>query len=178
MTRDYIRYVAMNMIPTYPVTIQDIKNAEFVWGPDLGCVKGKTVRQTLPKVRIEVTSIPITSMQQCKNVTLSVDIMKVTGIPFLMTISRHIKFGSAGKLDSMKNSHIIKHFKAIVGAYVTRGFRVTIILADNQFESMCGDLADLHAQLNITARDEHVPEIERYNRTIKGRVRDNYNVLP
>ena len=87
MTRDYIRYVAMNMIPNCPVTIQDIKNAEFVWGPDLGCVKGKTVRQTSPKVRIEVTSIPVTIMQQFKNVTLSVDIMKVTGIPFLMTIS-------------------------------------------------------------------------------------------
>ena len=157
MTRDYIRYVAMNMIPNCPVTIQDTKNAEFVWGPDLGCVKGKTVRQTSPKVRIEVTSIPVTIMQQYKNVTLSVDIMKVTGIPFLMTISRHIKFGSAGKLDNMKNSHIIKHFKAIIGAYVTRGFRVTIILADNQFESMHGDLAYLHAQLNITIMCFHTP---------------------
>ena len=42
--------------------------------------------------------------------------MKVTGIPFLMTISKHIKFGSAGKLDNMNNSHIIKHFKAVIGA--------------------------------------------------------------
>ena len=95
-----------------------------------------------------------------------------------MTISRHIKFGSAGKLDSMKNSHIIKHFTAIVEAYVTHGFWVTIIFADNQFESIRGDLTDLHAQLNITVRDEHVPEIERYNRTIKEQVRGNYNVLP
>ena len=57
-----------------------------------------------------------------ENITLSVDIMKVTGIPFLMTISTHIKFGSAGKLDTMKNSHMIKHFKAIIGAYVARGY--------------------------------------------------------
>ena len=92
MTRGYIRYVAMNMIPNCPITIQDINNAEFIWGPDLGCVKVKTVRQISPKVRIEVTSIPIPLMQQYKNVTLLVDIMKVTGIPFLMTISRHIKF--------------------------------------------------------------------------------------
>ena len=42
---------------------------------------------------------------------------------------------------------------------------------------MCGDLADLHAQLNITACDEHVPEIERFNRTIKEHLRGNYNVL-
>ena len=82
-------------------------------------------------MRLESTSIPVTIMQQYKDVTLPADIMKVTGIPFLMTISKHIKFGSAGKLDSMKNSHSIKHFKAVIGAYVTRGFCVIIVLADN-----------------------------------------------
>ena len=178
MTQDFIQYVASNLIPNYPITVQAIKNADFVWGPELGCLKGKTTRQPSPKVRIEAMSIPIQIMQQYKDVTLSADVMKVTGIPFLMTISRHIKFGSAGKLDTMKNGHIIKHFKAIIGAYVTRGFRVTIILADNQFESMRGKLADLHAQLNVTARDEHVPEIERFNRTIKDRVRGHFNTLP
>ena len=89
--------------------------------------------------------------------------MKVTGIPFLVTILKHIKFSTAGKLDNMNNSHIIKHFKAVIGAYVTRGFRVTIILANNQFESMRGNLANLHAILNTTLRGEHVPEIEQHN---------------
>ena len=43
---------------------------------------------------------------------------------------------------------------------------------------MRGDIADLHVMLNITSRDEHVPKIERFNRTIKERVRSNYNMLP
>jgi len=103
--------------------------------------------------------------------------MKVTGIPFLVTILKHIKVSTAGKLDNMNNSHIIKHFKAVIGAYVTRGFRVTIILADTQFESMQGDLANLHAILHITSRDEHVPKVERYNPTIKERVRENHAML-
>ena len=118
--KDFIRYVSMNLIPNCPVTIQDIKNAEFVWGPDIGCIKGKTVRSQPSVVRVTGTDIPMQIMQQYKNVTLTVDMMKVTGIPFLMTISKHIKFGSAGKLDSIKNTHILKHFKAIIGAYVTR----------------------------------------------------------
>ena len=142
-TADFICYVATNAIPHCPIIIQDIKNADFIWGKELGCLKGKTVRSNSPQVRLETTSIPVQIMQQYKEVTLSVDIMKVTGIPFLMTISRHIKFGSVGKLDNMKNSHMIKHFKAVIGAYAARGFRVTIILADNQFESMRGDIADL-----------------------------------
>ena len=98
---------------------------------------------------MENHSIPLQVMQQYKDVTLSADVMKVPGIPFFMTILKHIKFGTAGKLDNMNNSHIIKHFKAVIGAYVTRGFRVTVILADNQFESMRGDLANLHAILHI-----------------------------
>ena len=117
-------------------------------------------------------------MQQYRHVTLSTDIMKVNGIPFFMTISNHIKFGSAGKLDSMENSMILKHFKLVMGVYAVRGFRVTIIMADNQFESMRGKLADMGAIINVVSRDEHVPEIERYNRTIKERVRAGYNILP
>ena len=90
-------------------------------------------------------------MQQYKNVTLSVDIMKVVGIPFLVTIPRHITFGSAGKLDNMQNSHILKHCKALIGAYITRGFKVIIMRAYDQFGPMCGDLADLHVKLHITS---------------------------
>ena len=43
---------------------------------------------------------------------------------------------------------------------------------------MRGDLAALGATINVVSRDEHVPEIERYNQTIKKRVRSAYNVLP
>jgi hypothetical protein len=42
-TRDSIPYVSMNMMPNCPVTVQVIRNAEFIWGPNLGCVKRKTV---------------------------------------------------------------------------------------------------------------------------------------
>ena len=104
-----------------------------------------------PKVRVENTSISISIMQEYKNITLSVDIMKVAGSPFLMTIPRHIKFGAAAKLDDLKNSHLLKHCKTLIGTCVTRGFKVTTIFADNHFEPMSGNLADLHAQLYITS---------------------------
>jgi len=100
-TADFIRYVATNAIPECPITVQDIKNAEFIWGPDIGSLKGKTVRGSSPQVKLEATSIPVEIMQQYQHVTLSVDIMKVAGILFMMSIAKHIKFGSAGKLDNM-----------------------------------------------------------------------------
>ena len=84
-------------------------------------------------------------MQQYNNVTLSVNSTEVTSILFLMTISRHIKFGSTGKLDNIKTGHILNHFKALNGAYITRSLKVTIMLTDNQFEPMRGDLVDVQA---------------------------------
>ena len=40
-----------------------------------------------------------------------------------------------------------------------RGFQVTLVLADNQFESMRGELADLGILLNMISADEHVQEM-------------------
>ena len=177
-TRSFIHYVENNLIPNCPITSQDFRNAEFIWGPDLGSLKGNTVRSQPLPVRTQSCTILLSIMQQYWNVSLSADVMKVNGIPFLMTISKHIKFGSAGKLDSLDNKTIISHFRVVVRVYATRGFRVSIILVDNQFESMQGDLADLGAIVNIVSRDEHVPEVERYNRTIKERVCSVYNILP
>ena len=51
-------------------------------------------------------------------------------------------------------------------------------MADNQFESLRGDIADLGANINVVSRDKHVPEIERYIHTIKERVRATHNMTP
>ena len=47
-TKDFIHYVTANLIPNCPITVQDITNADFLWGPDLGSLKGKTTRQPSP----------------------------------------------------------------------------------------------------------------------------------
>ena len=73
---------------------------------------------------------------------------------------------------------ILKHFQIVIGLYTTRRFEVTIIMADNQFESMQRDLADLGALLKFVSADEHVPEIKQYNWTIKEQIHGIYNTLP
>ena len=59
---DSIHYVNMNMIPNCPVTIQDIKDQEFIWSPDLRCVKDKTARHMLSEVIVETTLMPVSIM--------------------------------------------------------------------------------------------------------------------
>ena len=92
-------------------------------------------------------------MQKYQDVTIYVDIMKVNNIPFFMTISKRIKFGTTGKLDRMVNKINVKHFKLVFGLYTNRGFLVKLVMADNQFESMRGGIADLGANINVVSRD-------------------------
>jgi hypothetical protein len=95
-----------------------------------------------------------------------------------MTVSQHIKFGTAEMLKSESDASLLDAIKHVKKAYATRGFKLTYILADGQFESLRADLADLGIALNCVSRDEHVPEIERCIRTVKERTRCNYNMCP
>ena len=111
-------------------------------------------------------------MQQHKNVTLLVDIMKLNNIPFFMTISCQTKFGFTG----WQRDH--QTFQTSCWIIFSWGVHVMIILANNQINFMHGNIVDLGALLNVFSWDEHVPEVEQYNRTIKECVRANYNILP
>ena len=81
--------------------------------------------------RTEVEKIKFSMRLQYTSIrsTLSDDIMKVSNIPF-MTISRHIKFGSAGKLDNIENKITLNHFQIVIDLYAFREFKVTIIMAN------------------------------------------------
>ena len=98
---------------------------------------------------------------------LPANIMKVAGITLLMTISKHLKFGSAGKIDNMNNKTLLKHFKFVLGGYAVRRFKVTVSMVNNQFKLLRCDLADPRVLINVVLCDEHVPEVERYNRAAK-----------
>ena len=64
----------------------------------------------------------------------------------------------------------------MIELYQRRGFNVNTVLGDPEFDPLVAEFpGDL---INCCAADEHVPEIERYIRTIKDRVRSCYNMLP
>ena len=50
-----------------------------------------------------------------------------------MSISRVIRFGTGGELVNMKVSLIIFNISKVLACYHVRGFRVTLICADNGF---------------------------------------------
>ena len=64
---------------------------------------------------------------------------------------------------------IIKSLRQIFGTYNARGFRIKQILIDGLFQCIRKQIELQGVYVNITRRDENVPEVERYIRTVKER---------
>jgi hypothetical protein len=176
--RAYSRIVQEQQLHNYPVTNEDIIAAKDIFGPNLGSLIGKTTQTTTEHVQSERTNIPIGVMGKYWDVTLACDVMYVNKIPFLVSISRHIKFGTAEMLKSESAGQLLASIKPVTQTYVTRGLCITSMMVDRQFEPLCGELAGLGIAVNCVSRDEHVPEIERHIRTVKERTHCIYNQLP
>jgi hypothetical protein len=177
-TADFIRIVDDRLLPNCPITKEDIMAAEHIFGPDLGAIKGKTVRIGPRKVRIPSVVVPNEILARYHKITLCGDIMFVNKIPFFITISRNIKFGTVEMIMNRQQKTILGAVTQVCQLYKTKGFQVDNILMDGEFECLRGDLAALGVGLNITSNDEHVGDIERYIRTVKERTRSIYNTLP
>lgn len=141
-------------------------------------MKGKTVRRGTDHVEVAATPVPSELMSQYRDVVIGADIMFVNRLPFFVTISRNIKFGTAVLIADQKHDTLVKATREVRNIYKKRGFTTATMLMDGQFEGIAGDLAEIGITLNTVARGEHVPEAERYIRTIKERARCVYNTMP
>jgi hypothetical protein len=137
------------------------------------------VRQASDQVRSGgLVPIPATIMDHYRKVVLCVDVMKVNKIPFLVTISRALKFGTVAWLKNAKITTIMSAITDVRNIYVKHGFLLEIVEVDGQFEPLRGELAPLGITLNKCSREEHVPVVERRIRTLKERCRCIHNTLP
>jgi hypothetical protein len=177
-TRDFLKLVDRNMIPNCPIGRADIIAAEDILGPCVDALKGKTARRVEAHVRSDISPVPRDILSLYRAVTLCVDIMYVNKLPFLVTISRKIKFATIELLTNRQAETIGKSVTDVMRLYGSRGFLVNMTHADGEFEVLRGKLALSGSGLNVCSNDEHVPEIERFIRTVKDRARCMYNSVP
>ena len=179
-TKTFLSIIDGNLLPNCPVTRADILAAERIFGPEVGSLKGKTVRKTPAAVESDILAIPESIMLRYQKVTVSGDIMFVNKLPFFVTISRHIKFSTAEFLPNQKTLTLVGAIKRLSQTYAKRGFQITILLLDGQFnkDNLDGEIASFGITLNTVSAEEHVPEIERHIRTIKERARSVISMLP
>ena len=81
-------------------------------------------------------------------------------------------------LQTRKIPNILAALGHVQALYHKRGFKITELRMDGEFAPLRHDLANLGIDLNITAANEHVPQVERQIRVIKERVRAIRHSLP
>ena len=87
--------------------------------------------------------------------------MFVNGLPFLTTMSRDIRFGTAEHVPSCTAKQLAKSLMKVVKVYALGGFVVRNVLMDGEFEKIKPEMTMVN--INISAAREHVGEIERFH---------------
>ena len=177
-TQDFLKIVGESELRNCPLNTTDVRAAEDVFGPNLGSLKGKTVSKPVPALNYQVVDLPPEIRMRYKDVTLAIDIMFVNKLAFLVTISHNIKFGTVEYIPTRTQDQILAAILRVVKLYGTREYKVNVIHADLEFEVLRPELSNKHILLNVASEGEHVPEVERYIRTVKERTRAIWNTIP
>eukprot|EP00957_Ditylum_brightwellii_P103060 7853835-Ditylum_brightwellii.AAC.1 len=108
---DFKNMVKMNLLSGSPVSLQDVDNAKFLFGTDVGSLKGKTTRKVPEPVTSDYTKMPQEIIDLHKNVTITANAMYINKMLFLISMSKKIKFTVAQKSNNRKKLSLVKSVK-------------------------------------------------------------------
>ena len=176
---DFKLVVQSNALANCPVTVEDIKIAEDIYGPSVFAIKGKSVRVPPHRSVSNTIEIPRELIAQHRGVQLCADIVFIEELPFLITLSKNIRFGTITYVHDLEATKTLwNELKKVWVIYAKAGFRIKQFSADQQFECLSDEIALTGCEPNILAAKSHQPDIERFNRTFKERFRSTYHSLP
>jgi predicted RNA-binding protein len=97
--------------------------------------------------------------------------MDVNECGMLTAIDRTIKFQSLVPMNTRQHKEYYRALNQILRHYNQTGFVIKAIHCDGEFRSMMERVNDdLDVNMNFTNAQDHMPEAERNNQTIKERI--------
>ena len=118
------------MIVNCPVTFSDVKNAKLIFGPDITSLKGKSVRRKPDSVITDYVEIPREILDSRKELEVSTVVIFINKLPFLVIISRRLKFITIEYLSSKKKIALVTSINKIVRYYISHGLHVVTMFVD------------------------------------------------
>ncbi len=146
------------------------------YGSNLGPLKGKTVSRPNHHTRTEIDGVHLNIMTLYHQVTIAIDVMLINSIPFLIIISRGLKFSTIKQLINYQIPTSKTCLQEVIHIYKLRCFSITTNLGDPKFQPL--DVEFPGQQVNCCGADVHIPQVERYIRTVKDQVCSAYSILP
>ena len=86
---------------------------------------------------------------------MSTDVMFINKLPFLVSISRRLKFTTIEYLSSKNEIALVTSINKIVSYYRSHGLHVVTMFVDPEFKSLEEKLVS--TTLNTTGARDHVP---------------------
>ena len=125
--------------------------AKRIDSPSFQVLKGKTVRTKPSPVVTDYVAVPHAIIKENRNFTLSLDVLFVNRIPFLTSISRHLKSTTADILHNLTTSQLVQCVANVKALYAKRRFNVSTALMDGVFVPMRTALMKMGMLLNIAS---------------------------
>ena len=191
--QEYYEIIRDNRIKNSKVTLDDLRRAEYIFGgPAVNLLKGKTFYTPVnPNRPVERIPLPPHILKTHPTDNLDIDFMYCQGAPYLLMKTAVVKFRAiqsfnrVSRIIQRSNSRritykrgpmdIINGIEKVLGLLRARGFTVSIINADNEFQKLENRVS---AHLEICATRQHIHRIERDVRSVKDRTRCFWVPLP
>ena len=113
----FTKIVDSQLIANLPVGRADIAAAEHIFGPNLGALKGKTPKHRSVPVARATSGVLPSILEQFQEVVLAIDLMFVNKLPFLITVSRGLRFGTVEFLTNHQIPTVTVAFRQVVQTY-------------------------------------------------------------
>jgi hypothetical protein len=167
-----------NQILNCPVTLDDARRAERIYGKDIAFIKGKTTAQAATAHIPDYTpvTLPADLLDLRPNVTLCIDLFYMLGLGFCLSTSRELRYLSCHPIADRFKPTLHSCISTDLSVYRARGFVPTAIHADGEFNTLQQSFPNVH--FTICSANDHVPEIERAISTVKESMRTIIHGMP
>ena len=130
--KDFAEAIDTDGIKECGIDRKHIKIANIIFGPAKAAIEGQTVQQTnkIPRDSGLITHIPTSILERYGMVTLGIDVMHINKRPFILSVSKHIKYFQCMGTRNKTVKTFINTIGKIKADYQLQGFKVKMIYAD------------------------------------------------
>ena len=112
--------------------------------------------------------IPSKIYKNNSNIKLWIDVFYINDVSFMLSIDIQLKYRSIIHITYQNEEEFSKGLDKILWNYNSSGFTITIIHTYYSFKPLMDNVKDdLDVTMNYANPGDHIPEIERNNRTVK-----------